>query len=64
MPTFTLWIPANATTMHVLFAAYAALQSGTLEVTENEAALLSERRERRFPAQCAALAWIDAPAAV
>lgn len=60
----TLWIPANATTMHVLFAAYAALQSGTLEVTENEAALLSERRERRFPAQCAALAWIDAPAAV
>lgn len=36
----TLWIPANATTVHVLFAAYAAMKNGWIEVTQQESTLM------------------------
>lgn len=42
----TLWIPANATTMHVLFAAYAAMKNGCIAVTEQEYTLLADLRPR------------------
>ena len=37
----TLWIPANATTVHVLFAAYAAMKNGWIEVTQQDSALMN-----------------------
>lgn len=38
----TLWIPANATTVHVLFAAYAAMQNGDIPIASEDVLLFGE----------------------